>query len=266
MKISVVTVCYNAVDSIEKTINSVINQTYQDVEYVIVDGKSTDGTVDIIKKYSDRVSKWISERDNGIYDAMNKAIDFVSGDYVLFMNSGDYFYSDTVVDSMVRNFSCTTSAVIYGDTKYIKTWGQFELIPDKLDAFRTICPFCHQSAFIKTELMKKYKYNTIYKFAADYDFFHRLWVEGEEMIYFPITISVFDGSGQSFSGKHPFKVNMEEMKIANNGSCSLFTLLRFLPVLIKTMIAWVIRKLPLSRIFREKRFKNNTRIKTYQLN
>ena len=92
MKISVVTICYNSKLFIEKTILSVINQSYEDLEYIVVDGGSTDGTLDVIHKYSNRITKWISEKDEGIYNAMNKALDIITGDWVIFMNSGDCFY------------------------------------------------------------------------------------------------------------------------------------------------------------------------------
>ena len=91
-KISVVTVCYNAVDLIEETILSVINQTYRNVEYIIIDGASTDGTVDIINKYRDKIAYFVSEPDKGIYDAMNQAVGRIRGDHVLFLNCGDYLY------------------------------------------------------------------------------------------------------------------------------------------------------------------------------
>lgn len=114
-KITVVTVCYNAVDTIEKTILSVISQTYNNMEYIIVDGASTDGTVDIVKKYEDRITRWISEPDKGIYDAMNKAIDLATGDWINFINTGDVLYNDTVFSEIFKTPIEPTISFIYSD-------------------------------------------------------------------------------------------------------------------------------------------------------
>ena len=89
MKVSVVTVCLNAVNEIERTMLSVLDQTYTNIEYIVIDGGSTDGTVDIIRKYQDRIAHFISEPDKGLYDAMNKGIDLATGEWINFMNAGD---------------------------------------------------------------------------------------------------------------------------------------------------------------------------------
>lgn len=91
LKITVITVVYNGIDYIEDTILSVINQDYSNIEYIIIDGKSDDGTMDIVEKYATKISYWVSESDNGIYDAMNKGIKVATGDWIIFMNCGDYF-------------------------------------------------------------------------------------------------------------------------------------------------------------------------------
>ncbi|ROT05017.1 glycosyltransferase, partial [Muribaculaceae bacterium Isolate-104 (HZI)] len=113
LKISVVTVCYNAADSIEQTMLSVLNQSYPYIEYIVIDGGSTDGTVDIIKKYADRLAYWVSEPDKGIYDAMNKGIAAATGSYINFMNSGDSFYDNRVVEAIFKD-GCDSADIIYG--------------------------------------------------------------------------------------------------------------------------------------------------------
>src|ERR1700748_170251 len=121
-KLSVITVVYNNARDIERTMLSVLGQTYPDIEYIIVDGLSTDGTLDVIKKYRDRV-KLISEKDNGIYDAMNKALAIATGDYVLFMNSGDEIYA---ADTVAKVFATAEDADIY--------YGETEMINDKRES------------------------------------------------------------------------------------------------------------------------------------
>lgn len=102
VKISVITVCYNAVDTLEKTIQSVLEQTYHNIEYIIIDGGSTDGTVEIIHRYVDYLAYWVSEPDRGIYDAMNKGIERATGEWVNFMNAGDYFYNYDVISNVFK--------------------------------------------------------------------------------------------------------------------------------------------------------------------
>lgn len=115
-KISVITVCYNAVSSLEKTILSVLNQTYSNIEYIIIDGGSTDGSVDIIKKYIDRLAYWVSEPDNGVYDAMNKGVCAASGDWVNFMNAGDSFYCNETISTLFAESIDKTVVCIFGNT------------------------------------------------------------------------------------------------------------------------------------------------------
>ena len=113
--ISVVTICYNAKNDLEKTILSVLSQTYQDIEYIIIDGGSTDGTVDIIHKYSERLFYWISEPDKGIYDAMNKGMDRATGSWINFMNAGDTFCDNEVIKNIFGYNDLSDYSVFYGD-------------------------------------------------------------------------------------------------------------------------------------------------------
>lgn len=101
LKISIITVSYNAAKTIEQTIQSVVNQTYDNIEYIIIDGGSTDGTVDIIKKYEDKIAYWVSEPDKGIYDAMNKGILKASGEYIYFLGADDWLYNESVMERRI---------------------------------------------------------------------------------------------------------------------------------------------------------------------
>ena len=113
-KVTIVTVTYNAKDLLEETIHSVLNQTYTNIEYIIIDGNSTDGTFEIIKKYEDKIDYWVSEPDDGIYYAMNKAIEKASGEWINFMNAGDTFTNFDTVEYVINNKS-TNAELLYGD-------------------------------------------------------------------------------------------------------------------------------------------------------
>lgn len=171
--ITVITVTYNAITTIEATILSVINQTYTNIEYIIIDGGSTDGTLDIIKKYENKIAKWISEPDKGIYDAMNKGIGLATGEWINFMNSGDSFYSNTTIEE-VFNLANSTSDIIYGNTNIILDIGEYIKKGNMITA-RNYMPFVHQSSFSRTTLMKEYGFDTKFKICADRNFFYNIY-------------------------------------------------------------------------------------------
>lgn len=116
--VSVITVAYNEETTIEKTILSVVTQNYSPIEYIIIDGGSTDGTVDIIRKYESHITYWISEKDEGIYDAMNKGLKYASGEWSIFMNSGDWFYDETVIEKVFSDKYSSAVGVIYGAVEF----------------------------------------------------------------------------------------------------------------------------------------------------
>lgn len=158
-KITVITVVYNGVKLIEKTILSVLNQNYKHLEYIIIDGGSTDGTLDIIKKYDDKINYYVSEKDKGIFDAMNKGIEVSTGNGLIFLNAGDYFVGNVLSDSV--NIPCFLP---------VKTIKNDNLINIKLKSEKLGLPMCHQGIIFEN---KKIKYNLKYKIAADYDYFLR---------------------------------------------------------------------------------------------
>jgi glycosyltransferase involved in cell wall biosynthesis len=197
-KITIVTVVYNGVEQIEKTIKSVISQAYDRIEYIVIDGASDDGTVEIIKKYEKHISYWISEKDSGIYDAMNKGIDAATGEWINFMNAGDTFVSDRVVSKVV-SMKSKDSDLVCGDInnqingKYVYT--QAAGISEIFNGFFTFC--CHQALFAKSTLLKKYKFNTIYKIAGDFDFILQCYLDGSKFEFLDIVITNYLNGGTS---------------------------------------------------------------------
>lgn len=176
LTVSIVTVVYNRPKDLERTILSCIKQDYVSKEYIIVDGGSTDGTIDVIKKYEDKISLWKSEPDKGIFNAMNKSLEMVSGDYVIFMNAGDVFYSSNVLSSIFLNHDRVEN-IIYGDSilhnkngfKYRKTSSIYEKNASIRDYVYKGQGICHQAIFTKIDILKTVKFDEKYVLGADYD-------------------------------------------------------------------------------------------------
>lgn len=175
-KVTIVTVTYNAQEYLEQTIKSVIGQDYKNIEYIIIDGASTDDTVDIIKRYEKYLSYWISEPDKGIYDAMNKAIDRATGEWINFMNAGDKFSNNTSINKFIENVK--EGIDLYcGGINFIDFESNQNSYrpPHTLKKIWENIPCWHQGMFISTSLMKEYKYSLRYKIAGDHEFFLRCY-------------------------------------------------------------------------------------------
>lgn len=170
IKISVVTVVYNGEKHLEQTILSVLNQAYNNIEYIIIDGGSTDGTVDIIRKYEDKLAYWVSEQDNGIYDAMNKGILKATGELVGLINADDY-YEPEAIRSVVNYFIKNESPdILYGRMVFInEDTGQTKVIIPSVDRLIKDMTLNHPTCFLKRDLYKKKLFDTSYKICADYD-------------------------------------------------------------------------------------------------
>lgn len=173
-KVTVITVVYNAINTIENTISSVINQTYDNFEYIIIDGGSTDGTFKVVEKYGSFLKYYISEKDSGIYDAMNKGVANSSGDWVIFINSGDSFYNSNVLNK-VFNKLYENVGVIYGSVNCYDKFKKIKLDPKPLNCLENRMAFCHQSSFVKRQLLVDNKFDLNYKIAADYNLFFCLY-------------------------------------------------------------------------------------------
>lgn len=189
--ITVVTVCYNCVKVIERTILSVINQTCSNIEYIVVDGGSTDGTIDIIRKYEDKITKWISEPDGGVYFGMNKGIAMAHGVWINFMNAGDMFASNDVLEKcFYQQYYDDNVALLCGDTICSFPWANYLRIGKNKDESIN---FCHQSVFTRTYLLKQHPYDTSYRIIADNVWYEELLANNYLIKYIPIRIAVYEG-------------------------------------------------------------------------
>ncbi len=171
--ISVITVCYNSEKTIRDTIESVLNQTYSNIEYILIDGNSIDNTVDTIKLYENKFKEqnitynWISEDDKGISDAFNKGAKLASGDYVIFLNSGDYFYEKNILKDLFQD--CKEDFDIV--TGKVKIIGKNKQMPKNVKTSMMKGMPAHQATFISKGIYKKIKYDLTYKIRMDYDYF-----------------------------------------------------------------------------------------------
>ena len=202
MKISVITVCYNAEKTIEDTIKSVINQDYKGLEYIIIDGASTDGTINIITEYQKIFPiTLVSEKDEGIYDAMNKGTKLSSGNWINFMNAGDTFYNKDSISQIIP-FLKDELDIVYGNTEII--YKDFKTIKDEPTPKKLwMGRIPHQSSFIKSSIMKKYGYNKDNKIVADLEFFMTVYFNGGKIKKINQTVSSFakDGITEKMGGQ-----------------------------------------------------------------
>ena len=207
MKVTVVTAVLNDAGHIDQTILSVISQTDIEIEYIIVDGGSKDGTLELIGKYKDKISLFISEPDRGVYDAMNKGIKYSTGDFVYFLNSGDVLLNPSILSKIKFEDVNVRNTILYGNV--IVAYGNIEALEKPRPFFNSKMKFkgigiCHQSMFFPGELIRNEKYDLSYNIAADYDLAYRLWRKGTVFLYKDITIAKYDwGKGIS---SNPYKL------------------------------------------------------------
>lgn len=237
--ISVITVVFNGAKYIEQTIQSVINQLYDNVEYIILDGGSTDETNEIIRKYEDYIDYWVSEPDQGIYDAMNKGIDLAIGDWINFMNAGDILFNPFTLNQLIE--SELLGNIIYGNTlvRYDSIYLKISK-PSRNLTFSKGLPFCHQSCFVKTEIHKKHKFNLKYSIFAEFNLFADLMQSGENFIYQDLIISIYDFNG--VSSKTNYKKIQELFDIVKNNYTIYLATLLILDLIIRELIKRILTK------------------------
>lgn len=176
MKLSIITINYNNQIGLIKTVNSVKNQSLRDFEFIVIDGGSTDGSVKFIKENQEHVNYWVSEKDNGIYHAMNKGIEVAKGDYCLFLNSGDEFFDKDVVSKIYKNIY--TEDILVFDSILFENCETKTNHPEKMTlSYLWNDTICHQSALIKTDLLLKFKYDESLKIVSDWKLFILLFVK-----------------------------------------------------------------------------------------
>lgn len=192
LKISVVTIAFNCKSAIEKTILSVINQTYKNLEYIIIDGASNDGTMDIVGRYADRISYVSSEPDKGIYDAMNKGLNAATGDYIIFMNAGDAFYSLDVLEKFVPLIN-TDTIIAYGDVMKVAKRYKYLVRPAALENMPQFMINSHQATFTRLDYHKSHPFDLSFRSSGDYDFFYKAYVVDHVAFqYIPVVVADFD--------------------------------------------------------------------------
>jgi glycosyltransferase involved in cell wall biosynthesis len=237
-KISIVTVLYNNRVNFIKTLNSVKTQNYINIEYIVIDGGSTDGTLDVIKQNESVINKWISEPDKGIYDAMNKGINLATGDYIWFLNGGDMIYSDTTLKEI---FSTGENAdVYYGDTELVdddgKSYGKRKLkTPPENLMWKSMIDgmvVTHQSLIIKKEIVTQYDLN--FKHCADIDWTIKILKSSKTIINTHKIISRFLLGG--YSRKNTMSSLFERIKILSKYFNVFYVLLNHIKLAYKFII------------------------------
>lgn len=205
MKVSIITACRNSQEFIYSAINSVNNQTYDDIEHVFIDGKSSDRTLDIIKGSSIRDNIIISEPDDGIYHALNKGIELATGDIIGFVHSDDFLFNDNVIQNVVSAFRESDADIIYGDLNYVlksdsnfifRKWISGPFSPSNFE-LGWMPP--HPTFFMKSDSYKKLgSFNTVYNISADYDAMIRyMWLTPQNVFYIPSVLTCMRVGGES---------------------------------------------------------------------
>ena len=229
--LTIITVVRNCGDTIEKTIQSVINQDYPNIEYLIVDGASTDNTLNIIKKHENEIDFWISEPDRGIYDAMNKGINYAKGTYINFMNAGDLFYSNLVCTKITESIQIKNADIVWGNFIATNETNKVELLIKAKPISRIwrgmICS--HQSIFIKRSLLENNPFNLKYKIVADYEQLLRLYIKNNTFHQVDYPISKTSITGISYSN---LKTILEDIKVIHSLKPFSYHILYFIPYLL----------------------------------
>lgn len=219
-KISIITVVYNGAKTIEQTIRSVLGQSYKNIEYIIIDGMSTDGTQEVIEKYIDSIACFISEKDDGLYDAMNKGLRRVTGDIVGIINSDDW-YDEKAFEKIVDRFEEKEADIVYGDLVSIFPDGQEKRnsgVP--LENMWFQMAVMHPTAFVKKNIYERIgHYNTTYKISSDYDFLLKCYSQKLRFEYINEIIAFFRVGGLSSLKRQQMWEETREISMSYTDRC-----------------------------------------------
>lgn len=196
MKLSIITINYNNYVGLRRTIESVLSQSFGDYEWIVIDGGSTDGSRELIEEYQEKITYWVSEKDRGIYHAMNKGISQARGEYCQFLNSGDYFIDNDVLSKVFSDFELAD--VNYGNQWCIQEGKVVEkrTYPEDIHLpFLFAAPLGHQASFFRTALIKEHLYREQYTISADRAFFLELYVVGAKFKHLAVPVVYFDTEG-----------------------------------------------------------------------
>jgi len=215
IKITIITVVFNRVNTIEKTIKSVLNQTYSFIDYIIIDGNSNDGTIEIINKYQSNFKYFISEKDKGIYDAMNKGLNLVQNDdeFILFLNADDYLIDNSIISNFVASYN--GSDFIYGKVKYEND--KKYVINGQQESYESLYKgmIQHQATFCKKIVFKTLgNFDTNFKITADYNLAIKIFKSNFKISFFNKVISIMKMGGVSSS--QAFKMHIEKLNVIKN--------------------------------------------------
>lgn len=226
LKISIITVAYNSAKTIKDTIESILSQDYDNIEYIIIDGNSNDGTIDIVKQYSDKINYFVSEEDKGIYDGMNKGIEAATGDIIGILNSDDFYPNSYVISNVVKTFLKRKCDAVYGDLVYVKEnditkvtryWQAGDYSTSKI---KNGWMLPHPTFFVKKEIYKKYgNYNANLESASDYEMILKLlYKQNISAFYIPMILVKMRTGGKSNSSlMNRIRANKEDgLAWANN--------------------------------------------------
>lgn len=222
MRVSIITVCYNRKHTIAKSIESVLEQDYSNIEYIIIDGNSSDGTKEIIQSYSEKITRYISEPDKGMYDAINKGLSMASGHIIGLMHSDDEFYDKTVISTIVTAFKNSPSTDgIYGNGIYISNDSEERIVRNRIGGHYNFKKLksgwlpLHPTVYLKKSIIEKYGgYNLDFKIASDTEFLLRyLYKHRIKMKYIDAYFVKMRMGGLSTSYKRAFEVLFEDYRI-----------------------------------------------------